>query len=158
MIRSTMKSAEHMMTTKVPWRIIKVIKGQIHDAFEFDTKALFMHLIIFFGLEEKVKRGDLEMVIKIEGVKLDAQINHITWGFKVTNFDSRCRFAKKLIYSELKTTQSDRWSFPGKTIFKDDNKETYDTSFPKKNVLFRKYTRWRHCPKCMRYNAILFLS
>jgi hypothetical protein len=69
------------------------------------------------------------MKITIYGAKLDAKTNHITWGFNLTDVDSRCPFTTKLIYSKLKTMRSDSWSFPGKTIFNDDNNETYVSSF-----------------------------
>jgi hypothetical protein len=134
-VRSTMDLAEHMMTVKVPWKIVQGSKGQIHDGFEFDNKSLFIHLVKSFGLEEKAKRGELEMAITIAGAKLDAKINHISWGFKLTDVDSRCPVTNKLIYSKFKTMQSDSWSFPGKKIFEEDNKETYELSFPGKHIV-----------------------
>jgi hypothetical protein len=73
------------MALKVPWKIIQGSKGQIHDGFSFDMKALFIHLMTSFGLEGKVKQGELEMAITIDGAKLDAKINHVVWGFKLTD-------------------------------------------------------------------------
>jgi hypothetical protein len=128
-IRNTMEVAEEMMVLKVPWKIIQGSKGQIHDGFSFDTKALFIHLVKSFGLEGKAKQGELEMAITIDGAKLDAKINHVTWGFKLTDKDSRCPITGMLIYSELKNMQSDSWSFPGTTLFEDDNSKTYEQSF-----------------------------
>jgi hypothetical protein len=66
-----------------------------------------------FGLEGKARQDELEMAITIDGAKLDAKINHVTWGFKLTDKDSRCPITGMLIYSELKNMQSDSWSFPG---------------------------------------------
>jgi hypothetical protein len=40
-----MEVDEDMMAFKVPWKIIKGSKGQIHDGFSFDTNALFIHLM-----------------------------------------------------------------------------------------------------------------
>jgi hypothetical protein len=128
-IRNTMAVDEKMMSTKVPWKIVEGSKVQIHDGLEFDTKALFIHLIRSFGLEEQAKRGELEMEFTIDGAKLDAKINHVMWGFKLTYINSRCPIRGKLIYSELKKMQSDEWAFPGKSVFEDDKKETYETIF-----------------------------
>jgi hypothetical protein len=113
-----------MMALKVPWEIIQGSKCQIHDGLSLDTKALFIHLVKSFGLEGKAKQGELEMAITIDGTKLDAKINHVTWGFKLTYRDSLCPITGMLIYSELKNMQSDSWSFPGTTLFEDDNSKT----------------------------------
>jgi hypothetical protein len=68
---------EHTMNAKVPRKIVQGSKGNINNCFEFDNKALFIHLVKSFGLEEKAKRGELEMVITIDGVKLYAKTNHL---------------------------------------------------------------------------------
>jgi hypothetical protein len=96
-ILNTMDVAEKMMTKKFPWKIVEGSKGHIHDGFEFDSKALFIHLVRSFGLEEQAKRGELEMAITINGAKLDAKINHVMWGFKLTDINSRCPLGGKLI-------------------------------------------------------------
>jgi hypothetical protein len=54
-IRNTMEVAEQLMIQKVPYRIIKGSKGQIHDGFEMEIEALLIHVIHIFGLEEKTK-------------------------------------------------------------------------------------------------------
>jgi hypothetical protein len=128
-ISNTMEVAEEMMTLTVPWKITQGYKGQIHDGFSFDTKAFLIHIVKSFGLEGKVKQGELEMAITINGAKLDAKIKHVTWGFKLTDKDSRCPITGMLIYSELKNMQSDSWRFPGTTFFEDDNSKTYEQSF-----------------------------
>jgi hypothetical protein len=128
-ICNTMNVAKKTMTTKVPWKIVQGSKGQIHGGFEFDTRTLFIHLVRSFGLEEQAKRGELEMAITIDGAKIDAKINHVTWGLNLTDINSRCPIRGKLIYSALKTMQSDEWEFPGKSVFEDDKKETYETTF-----------------------------
>jgi hypothetical protein len=69
------------------------------------------------------------MAITIYGAKLDAKINHVTWGFKLTDQDIRSLITGMLIYSEYKNMQSDSWSFPGKILFQDDNSKTYEQSF-----------------------------
>jgi hypothetical protein len=136
-IRNTMEVSEEMMALKVPWKIIQGSKGHIHDGFSFDTKALFIHLVKSFGLEGKAKQDELEMAITIDCVKLDAKINHVTWGFKLTDKDSRCPITVMLIYSELKNMQSDSWRFPGTTFFEDDNSKTYEQSFCDKSGFVR---------------------
>jgi hypothetical protein len=78
-----MEVAEEMMALKVPWKIIQGSKGQLHDGFLFDTKALFIHIVQIFELEGKAKQGELEIAITIYGAKLDSKINHVTWGFKI---------------------------------------------------------------------------
>jgi hypothetical protein len=78
-------------------------------------------------LASKKKRGECEIAITIDGAKLGAKINHITFGFKLTNKASRCSITGKLIFSELKNIQSDEWSYPETTLFGDDNSETYET-------------------------------
>jgi hypothetical protein len=80
--RNTMEVAEEKMVLKFPWKIIQGYKVHIHDGFSFYTKALFIHLVKSFRLERKAKQGELEMAITIDGAKLDAKINHVTWGFK----------------------------------------------------------------------------
>jgi hypothetical protein len=128
-IRNTMEVPKKMMALKVTWKIIQGSKGKIHEGFSFYTKALFIHLVKSFGLEGKVKQGELEMPITIDGTKLYAKRNHVTWGFKLTDKDSRCPITGMLIYSELKNMQSDSWRFPGTKLFEDDNSKTYEQSF-----------------------------
>jgi hypothetical protein len=52
-IRNIMEVDEAMMSLKVPWKIIQGSKGQIHDGFSFDTKALFIHLMFFLDWKER---------------------------------------------------------------------------------------------------------
>jgi hypothetical protein len=40
------------------------------------------------------------MAIAIDIAKLEANINHITWGFKLTAINIRCPIRGKLIYSD----------------------------------------------------------
>jgi hypothetical protein len=103
-----MDVADKMMTTHVPWKIVTGSKGQKHDGFEVDIKSLFIHLVGSFGLEEQAKGGKLEMVITIYGTKLDVKINHVTWGFNLTDINSRCPIRGKLICSDFKTMTRDR--------------------------------------------------
>jgi hypothetical protein len=65
------------------------------------------------GETRRVRNG-----ITIDGANLDAK--------KLTEKDSRCPITGMLIYSELKNMQSDSWSFPGTTLFKEDNSKTYE--------------------------------
>jgi hypothetical protein len=78
-MRNAMEVAEDIMALKVLWKIIQGSKCQIHNGFSFDTKALFIHPVKSFGLEGKSKQGELEMEIMIDGAKMDAKINHVTW-------------------------------------------------------------------------------
>jgi hypothetical protein len=118
-----------MMALKVPWKIIQGSKVKIHDGFSFDTKVLFIHLVKRFGLEGKVKQSELEMAITIDGAKLDSKINHLPWGFKLTDKDSSCPITGILKYSEIKNMQSDSSSFPGTILFEDKNSKHYEQSF-----------------------------
>jgi hypothetical protein len=140
-IRNTMEVAEHLMIQKVPYTIIKGSKGQIHDDFEMDIKALFIHLICSFVLEEKAKGGECEIAITIDGAKRDTKINHIIFGFKITNTASRCPITGKLIFSLLKNMLSDEWSYPATTLFEDDSSATYETHFSGQFGYIRKVRR-----------------
>jgi hypothetical protein len=132
-----MEVVKQLMIQKFPCRIIQGSKGQIHDGFDMDNKALFIHLLQSFGLEEKAKRGEGEIAITIDGSKIDAKVNHITFGFKLTDKASRCPITGKLIFSELKNMQSDEWYYHAAMLFEDDNIETCETQFAGQFVFIR---------------------
>jgi hypothetical protein len=51
------------------------------------------------------------MAISVDGAKLDAKVNHVTWGFKLTDKYSRCPITGMLIYSELITCSQTHGDF-----------------------------------------------
>jgi hypothetical protein len=68
-IQKAMKCAGEIMTEYVPKEFVAGSNGNINGDFSFDIGKLFIHLIKSYGLEEKSKNGEVEIVITIDGAK-----------------------------------------------------------------------------------------
>jgi hypothetical protein len=124
-----MKCAKEIMTESVMWYLVDGCNGQINSGFAFGIEKLIIHLVKKYVLEKKAKIGKVEIVIKIDGGKLDSKVAHVSCGFKLTDKASLCPIENKDIYYQLRTLQSDTWCFLVKTIFEKDNQETYEIFF-----------------------------
>jgi hypothetical protein len=134
------KSVHHQikkdMSQELSFSVIKERHQELMvDGVSFDMRALIAYLITSFGLEKAAKEGTFEIVVTVDGAKLDERTQHLTIDFKIYDKHTKDPVTVKCIYcnddgegeeSHLDNLLSGSWCFPIISIIAKDNKETYE--------------------------------
>jgi hypothetical protein len=105
------------------------------DGVSFDMRALFEYLLTSFGLSEEACHRNVEIHVTVGGANLDANLGHVTIGFKICDKSATDPVTGKYIYknveglkddNQLDNLKSDAWCFHIVLILEKDNKGTYE--------------------------------
>jgi hypothetical protein len=124
------------MHEEIHFEVIRDQDGEsVIDGTKFDMRALFAYLAKAFGLEEEANIRNVEMLITVDGAKLDPNAHHVTIGFKICDKMARDPVSGKFLFSNdegvsdahhLDNIQSGAWCFPIMDVVAKENKQTYD--------------------------------
>jgi hypothetical protein len=136
-VKGIHRQIEKDMHGEIHSEVIKDQYGEsVIDGIKFDMRSLCDYLVKAFGLEKEAKIRNAEILITVDGAKLDPNTHHITIGFEICDKMARDPVSGKFLFSNdegvsdaqhLDNMQYGACCFPILTDVAKDNKQTYDT-------------------------------
>jgi hypothetical protein len=124
------------MKETIGWKKIRERhEHKIIDGIQYDTDKFFTYLVNAFHLGDLAKNETVEMVITVDGAKLDDKVHHVTIGIKICDKCAYDPVTGELIFDENLpdgeegNMQSAERCFPVMAILAKYNKGTYDKYF-----------------------------